>query len=101
MPLTRLPFASLAWTEGTHPLERKKLVDGRPVAMLEFAPGFEDPSWCERGHVIHVLEGTLEVVLDDRVERFDAGDACVIDPGTRHRARNPEGVPVRLFVISS
>ncbi|MFI5396425.1 MAG: cupin domain-containing protein [Candidatus Binatia bacterium] len=101
MPFTHLPFASLGWTAGTHPLERKKLVDGRPAVLLEFAPGFEDPNWCERGHIIYVLEGVLDLVLDDRTERLEAGDGCVLDPNTRHRARNPGSVSVRLFVVSA
>lgn len=46
MPFARLPFTSLVWTPGAHPLERKKLIDGCPV-LLEFGPGFEDPNWCE------------------------------------------------------
>ncbi len=100
MSFIRLPFQSLAWTPGAHPLEKKKLVEGQPVAMLEFAPGFEDPNWCERGHIIYVVSGALELVLDDRSERIEAGDACVLSAKTRHRARNPGNVPVRAFVVS-
>jgi quercetin dioxygenase-like cupin family protein len=101
MSLTLLPFASLGWTAGPHPLEQKKLVGGRPVVLLEFAPGFEDPNWCERGHVIYVIDGTLDLVADDRIERLHAGDGCVLDRRTRHRALNPGPVPVRLFVVST
>ncbi len=100
MSFTHLPFTSLDWTPGSHPLEKKKLVDGRPVVLLEFAPGFEDPHWCERGHVIYVLDGALELVLDHGTERLDAGNGIVLDARTRHRAKNPGAVPVRLLVIS-
>jgi quercetin dioxygenase-like cupin family protein len=101
MSFTRLPFTALGWTAGGHPLEKKKIVEGRPVVLLEFAPGFEDPNWCERGHVIYVLEGGFELLLDDRTERLQAGDGCVVDRKMRHRARNPGSVPVRLLVVSS
>jgi len=100
MPFTHLPFASLAWTPGGHPLERKKLIDGCSAVLLEFAPGFEDPNWCDRGHVIYVLEGALELALDSGTERIEAGEGCVLDPNTRHRAKNPGTVPVRLFVVT-
>ncbi len=100
MSFARLPFTALGWTAGAHPLERKKLVEGHPALVLEFAPGFEDPNWCESGHVIYVLDGTLELVLDDRVERLGAGDGCVLERHTRHRARNAGRVPVQLFVVS-
>jgi quercetin dioxygenase-like cupin family protein len=100
MPFTRLPFTSLAWTPGGHPLEQKKLIEGSPVVLLEFAPGFEDPNWCENGHIIYVVEGTFELVLDSAVERIHAGESCVLDRGTRHKAKNPGSVPVRLFVVT-
>jgi quercetin dioxygenase-like cupin family protein len=97
---TRIAFPALPWTAGNHPLERKKVGTGRPIVMLEFAAGFADPNWCERSHVIFVLGGTLEIELRDRVERFAAGECCVIDAGTAHRARNPGQDPVTAFVAS-
>ena len=101
MSVTTLPFASLGWKAGAHPLERKKQIDGQPAVLLQFEPGFEDPNWCEHGHVIHVLTGTFELVTEGRTAKLDAGDACVVERGTRHRARNGGDVPVRLFVVSS
>ena len=100
MSFIQLPFASLGWTAGAHALEKKKLVAGQPAVLLEFAPGFEDPNWCERGHVIYVLDGALDLVLDDRTERVQAGNGCVLEPNTRHRAATAGGTPVRLLVVS-
>lgn len=101
MTFIPLPFATLEWIAGGHPLERKKLVAGTAAALLEFAPGFADPNWCERGHVVHVLDGALEFELDDGVVRIEAGNGGVLDAGTRHRARNPGPGPVRLFIVNS
>lgn len=101
MPFTHLPFTSLSWTAGAHALEKKKVVEDHPVALLEFAPGFEDPDWCIRGHIIYVIEGTLELALDERTEQLKVGDGCVLERGTRHRAKNPAGGAVRLLVVSS
>src|SRR5690349_4536086 len=94
---TRVDFPSLAWTPGGHPLERKKSCPTRPVVLLEFAPGFADPNWCERSHLVYVVSGVLEFELASpeeraakvsRVERFTAGQCCILDAGTSHRARN-------------
>jgi len=102
MSFTRLPFTSLPWSVGGHPLERKKLVEGHPVGLLEFAPGFEDPNWCPRGHVIYVLEGALALELTDgSSEQVHAGNGCVLALGTRHRASNRGDLPVRLFIVST
>ncbi|MFH0899626.1 MAG: cupin domain-containing protein [Pseudomonadota bacterium] len=98
MACTRIPFAALPWISGSHPLEKKKTDAERRVTVLEFAPGFADPSWCENGHAGLVLEGTLELETTDGVVRCSAGDAFVVDRGSRHRARNQAATPVRLFV---
>ena len=100
MSYTALPFASVGWTAGAHALEKKKRVEGQPAVLLEFAPGFEDSHWCERGHVIYVLAGALDLVLDERTERVHAGNGCVLEPNTRHRAANAGSIPVRLLVVS-
>jgi oxalate decarboxylase/phosphoglucose isomerase-like protein (cupin superfamily) len=101
MPVTRLPFAELDWVQSpTHPLEKKKVVAGRGAALLQFAPGFADPNACARSHVIYVLEGVLELELDDRVERIAAGEACWVDRGSHHRARNPGAENTVVFIVS-
>jgi len=101
MAVTRIPFGEIEWAQSpTHPLEQKKVMPGRGAALLSFAPGFGDPDPCERSHVLCVLEGVLELELDDRVERIAAGEACWIDRGSRHRARNPSAEATVVFIVS-
>ena len=88
----------MGWTNGAHPLERKKTEAG--VTLLEFAPGFADPNWCINGHVIYMLAGRLELELDGETLMVNSGEACVVDAGTRHRAINPDPEPARLLVFS-
>jgi quercetin dioxygenase-like cupin family protein len=68
--------------------------------LLRFEPGFADPSWCERAHVIYVLSGTLELELRERTQRVTAGNACWLDAGTPHRASNPTEEPAVLVIVS-
>ncbi len=99
--VTRLPFSELPFSPSpTHPLEAKKVVPGAGAALLRFAPGFADPNWCERSHVVYVLEGALELELPDRVERIQAGDGCWVERGSAHRARNPGAVDAVVFIVS-
>jgi quercetin dioxygenase-like cupin family protein len=96
-----IDFEAVPWQPGAHPLERKKTAAEVAVTLLEFAPGFLDPTPCRRGHAAYVLEGEIALVLEDGCEvRAAAGGAFHLDPGTVHRARNPGTVPVRLFVYS-
>jgi quercetin dioxygenase-like cupin family protein len=99
MAYHRLPFASTPWTPGTHPLERKKAATAG-ATLIEFAPGFADPNWCERAHVAYVLSGTLRLEVEGRTEEIGAGDGFITERGTRHRASNPGPTPVRLFVVT-
>jgi len=101
MAVTRIPFPALPWAQSpTHPLEQKKVAEGRSAALLRFAPGFADPNPCERSHVLYVVSGALELVLDDRVEHVATGEACWVDRGSVHRARNPGAVDAVVFIVS-
>ena len=101
MPITRIPFGDIPWEQSsTHPLERKKVAPGRAAALLQFAPGFADPNRCERSHILYVLSGELELEGDGVATRVSAGEACWIDRGSSHRARNPGSAPALLFIIS-
>jgi hypothetical protein len=100
MTCTRIDFPDLVWAPGGHPLERKKVCPTRPISLLEFAAGFADPNWCERSHLIYVLSGALSLEFADGVQRFVAGQSCLIDPGTPHRARNDGAEAVIAFIAS-
>jgi quercetin dioxygenase-like cupin family protein len=96
---TKISFAS-PFVQGAHPLERKKNSQHPSVVMLEFAPGFADPSWCRRAHIVYVLRGELTPEVDGVRERIAAGESCVLDGGTPHRAANEGTEPVLAFVAS-
>jgi quercetin dioxygenase-like cupin family protein len=96
----RIAFPDLAWTQGAHPLERKKHLPGSEITLLEFAPGFEDPAWCRRGHAGYVITGCLQFRYETGPELCREGEAFAIPPGTPHRASNPGDAPVRVFIVS-
>lgn len=100
MAFVRARLNEQAWVPGGHPLERKKTLPDRGLTLLEFAPGFVDPNVCEAGHFMFVLEGSFGLELDDGLQRLEPGEACFLDPGTRHRAKNLGPTPVRLLVLA-
>lgn len=102
MPLDVAAFSTMPWVQGGHPLEKKKTLPSRSLTLLWFDVGFEDPAWCVHGHHIFVVSGRFALRLEgDEVQELAAGDACVLDPGTAHRALNPGRTPVELFVLST
>jgi mannose-6-phosphate isomerase-like protein (cupin superfamily) len=90
----------MAWTAGGHPLERKKHHGEKSITLLEFAAGFSDPKWCERSHVLYVIEGSLELEFDEGVAVLYEGECGVVDAGTRHRVRNAGDDVCRVFAVS-
>lgn len=100
MAFTRVPFGSMSWEPGNHALEKKKTLLGRGVGLLEFAPGFADPNWCERSHVLYIVQGMLELEFDEGMATLSEGQCGVLDRGTRHRAKNPGDETAIVFVVS-
>jgi hypothetical protein len=69
------------------------------VRLIEYLPGYVADHWCERGHVVHVLEGELVTELrDGRTFALGPGQTYVVADGDgAHRSRAPRGA--RLFIV--
>ncbi len=69
------------------------------VRLVEYSLGYVADHWCERGHVVHVLEGELVTELrDGRSVTLGAGETYVVADGDgAHRSRAPGGA--RLFIV--
>lgn len=75
-------------------------VPGLRIRRVDYAPGYMADHWCNRGHVIYVLEGDLIVELRDGREFplrpgmswhvSDHGDAA-------HRTRTAGGA--KVFIV--
>lgn len=67
--------------------------------IVEYSPGYVADHWCERGHVILVLEGQLVTELrDGRTFVMGPGQSYVVADGDgAHRSRAPRGA--RLFIV--
>ena len=69
------------------------------VRLVEYSPGYAADHWCSKGHVIHCLEGGLDIAIaDGRRLRLEAGQTYHVgdgDPG--HRSSTASGA--RLFIV--
>ena len=99
MPFHVHPLPALAWEPGAHPLEKKRVSAGGYLVQLRFEPGFEDPNRCVTGHTLVVLEGVLHLVGDRETVAVPAGQVCVVEQGTGHRACNRGSEPLVLLAI--
>ena len=74
MKIPTLPFTVTDWSQvprPTHPGEtgealwRTLNIGDLRVRMVEYSPGYLADHWCDRGHVLYVLEGELDTELRD------------------------------------
>lgn len=108
MKITDVAFCTTDWTQlprVEHPGEQgvatwRTLEQGNVrVRMVEYSAGYVADHWCERGHVLLVLEGELITELaDGRRFTLRAGMSYqVADGASSHRSISPTGA--RLFIV--
>lgn len=108
MQISDVPFCITDWSgvaPTIHPGEtgtaywRTLEVGNIRVRMVEYSPGYLADHWCERGHVLLVLEGELTTELKN-------GESYVLKPGSSyqvadkaapHRSRTEHGV--KIFIV--
>jgi hypothetical protein len=69
------------------------------VRMVEYSPGYLADHWCQRGHVVLVIEGELHTELKDgrRVTLMPGQSYQVADGAEAHRSAAPNGA--RIFIV--
>ncbi len=108
MKIVDVPFHTTDWASvpaTEHPGERGVAtwrtieVGNVRVRMVEYSPGYLADHWCERGHVLLVLEGELVTELRGAAPvTLRAGTSYqVADGASAHRSSTETGA--RLFVV--
>jgi hypothetical protein len=108
MDLRNIPFRTIDWN--TIPQEMHPGVTGEAlwrvvahgnvrVRIVEYSPGYLADHWCEKGHVVLVLEGEFTSELKDgRSFRLTRGMSYVVaDNMDPHRSSTLEGV--KLLIV--
>ena len=78
---------------------RVKMLHDIRVRLVEYSAGYSADHWCEKGHVLHCLEGALETELGDgRTFRLEKGMTYLIgDNSEPHRSSSANGCV--LFIV--
>ena len=108
MHLRDIPFGTTDWAgvpETRHPGEKGEAVwrtrqfGEVRVRMVEYSPGYIADHWCEKGHILLVLEGELITELKDgrQVALGPGSSYQVADRAMAHRSRTAKGA--KLFVV--
>jgi hypothetical protein len=108
MDIKAIPFTVTDWqqVEQTERAGERGIVRQRTrhfgdirVRLVEYSAGYLADHWCQKGHVIFVLEGELHTELQDgtNVTLTSGMSYQVADGASSHRSRTPTGC--RLFVV--
>ena len=108
MQITDLPFGTTDWStiaptehRGDTGIAHWRTRDFGPirVRMVEYSPGYRADHWCEKGHILLCLAGTLETELRDgrRFELRPGMSYQVADGAEPHRSSTATGAT--LFIV--
>ncbi len=71
------------------------------VRLVDYGPGYLADHWCSKGHVIHLIAGTLEIEHEDGTPavRLASGMSWYVadGEGSAHRVRSQMGA--RVFIV--
>jgi len=108
MQISDLPFGITEWAAvdpTEHPGEtgtaqwRTREFGPIRVRLVEYSPGYRADHWCEKGHILFCLAGTLETeLLDGRRFQLRPGMSYqVADRAEPHRSSTATGAT--LFIV--
>jgi hypothetical protein len=103
-----IPFGTTDW-EGVERTEhagetgmaywRTRTFSNIRVRMVEYSPGYLADHWCQKGHVLLVLDGEMHTELaDGRTVVLKKGQSYQVADGTlAHRSSTEHGA--KLFIV--
>lgn len=108
MKIDAIPFGTTDWSTvppTEHPGEtgmalwRTRQFGLIRVRMVEYSPGYLADHWCSKGHILLVLDGTLDTELADgrRVTLTPGMSYQVADEAEAHRSTTATGA--KLFIV--
>lgn len=109
MRIPALPFTVTDWNQvepTIHPSEtgtatwRTLHIGDLRVRMVDYSPGYLADHWCDRGHVLLVLEGELDTELrDGRKFRLAPGTSYQVSDFGDAAHRSSTSTGAKLFIV--
>jgi quercetin dioxygenase-like cupin family protein len=108
MKITNIPFETIDWSgvpqeehrgeTGNSSWKVKKFGEIR-VRVVEYSANYRADHWCDKGHIIYCLEGSITTELSDgRVFELHQGMSYhVEDKSYPHRSYSKNGA--KLFIV--
>jgi hypothetical protein len=106
--MSHIPYATIDWktvSKTEHQGEKGKVYSqiiqypGLRIRIVEYSEGYLADHWCQKGHIVHCLEGEL-------INEQEDGDDCILTKGmsyivsdglSSHRSRTKDRV--KLLIV--
>jgi quercetin dioxygenase-like cupin family protein len=106
--MSAIPFQTIDWSlieKTEHKGERGTAYwqtmqfEGLRIRIVEYSKGYLADHWCEKGHIVHCLEGefTSELKSGEKVKLFKGESYIVSDELSSHRSLSENGV--KLLIV--
>jgi hypothetical protein len=106
--MSKIPFQIINWTsiekveyKGDSGVASWQTVqfEGLRVRVVEYSAGYLADHWCQKGHIVHCLEGEFITELDSGVKlKLVKGESYVVsDALSSHRSFSENGV--KLLIV--
>jgi quercetin dioxygenase-like cupin family protein len=109
MKIPELPFTTTDWSQvpsTEHSGETGRAFWRTPnigdvrVRMAEYTPGYLADHWCDRGHILYVLEGELDTELkDNRTFKLKPGMSYQVSDFGDAAHRSSTRIGTKLFIV--
>ena len=104
LPFTVTDWASVPTTEHAgetgKAIWRTLTIGDLRVRMVEYSPGYLANHWCDRGHVLYVLEGDLDTELrDGRTFKLTPGMSYQVSDFEDAAHRSSTSTGAKLFIV--
>jgi len=109
MKIPALPFTVTTWDKiapTRHPGEqgfalwRTTQIGDIRIRLVEYSPGYLADHWCDRGHILYVLDGELHTELKDgRTFTLKAGSNYQVSDFGDAAHRSSTSTGAKLFIV--
>jgi hypothetical protein len=106
--MSNIPFQTIDWTSiekaehkgetGTAFWQTLQL-GGLRIRVVEYSSGYLADHWCQKGHIVHCLEGEFvsELSTGEKITLTKGGTYVVSDELSSHRSLSENGV--KLLIV--
>lgn len=106
--MSNIPFQAIDWTlvektehkgETGTALWQTIQYDGLRIRMVEYTAGYMADHWCQKGHIVHCLEGEFisELSTGENIKLTKGETYIVSDNLSSHRSVSANGV--KLLIV--